>query len=293
MLKSIYAIITMTAALFVAVSCDDSSGNSDYLEPPHASVPKDEEVEVKPTYSKGDGVLRLVSYNVGAFSKYTYSVDMIAKLMLELDADVIGMNEVDSCTTRTGKEHQLMFTAKKMGDWPYYYAKAMAYQGGAYGNGIIISPSFKITGMERIAIPKGTGSEPRSCAVVKTDKFIYMATHLEVKTEIDRLKGVELITNWAKEKYGNTNVPVFLCGDMNCEPQDSPILGFLENWTQLSVSDYTYPSRTPKKCIDFIFVLNNGAKYERINSEVATKFESGKVTDASDHLPIYVDVKLK
>ena len=292
MIKTIYAIL-MTSALFFAVSCEDSSKDTDYVSPPHVTTPEDEQLDVKPTYSKDKGVLRLVSYNVGAFSKYTYSVEMIAKLMLELDADIIGMNEVDSCTTRTGREYQLKKTAQKMGNWNYYYGRAMAYQGGAYGNGIIASPDLKETGRELLAIPKGTGSEPRSCVVMKTDKFIYMVTHLEVKTEVDRLRGVHQITEWAKKNYGNTDMPVFLCGDMNCEPQDAPIIGFLENWTQLSVSSYTYPSRTPKKCIDFIFALNNGAKYEFVKSQVPTEFQTGKVTDASDHLPVYVDVKLK
>jgi endonuclease/exonuclease/phosphatase family metal-dependent hydrolase len=83
---------------------------------------------------------------------------------------------------------------------------------------------------------------------------------------------------------------------MNCEPNDAPIVELKKNWTMLSVADNTYPSSPSKpatKCIDFIFVLKNKAQYEFVKSEVPTKFENGSVTEASDHLPIYVDVKLK
>ena len=45
----------------------------------------------------------LVQYNVGAFKKYDdSSIDAIARVVKELDADAVTFNEVDSCTRRTG-----------------------------------------------------------------------------------------------------------------------------------------------------------------------------------------------
>ena len=55
-----------------------------------------------PAYPKSEGVTRLVSYNVGVFAKYAKSGSkMTARMMKELDADAVGMQELDSCTTRT------------------------------------------------------------------------------------------------------------------------------------------------------------------------------------------------
>lgn len=288
----------------VAASCGEKPVVSPDDEiPPHVTPPE-EEVEVAPTYEKEDGVLRLVTYNVGAFSKYMNSIDMISKMLKELDADAVGMNETDSCTTRSGRVYQAKVLAEKLGGWHYYFSRSIPYQNGGYGNSIVASDDFKLQGTQKITIPapvvngKPSG-EVRSCAIMKTDKFVYMAAHLDhtggagSAGENARLEGVRLITEWAKKNYGNSDMPVFLCGDMNCEPQDAPIKKFQEDWTLLSVTDNTYPSNPAKKCIDFIFVFNNKAQYEFLKSEVPLKFENGDVTKASDHLPLYVDVKLK
>ena len=48
----------------------------------------------------------------------------------------------------------------------------------------------------------------------------------------------------------------------------------------------------PHECIDFILVLKNGPKIKVIGSEVPVEFAGGEVAVASDHLPIFVDVKL-
>lgn len=293
-------MLASAVMLFMAAACSKPETPQDET-PPHVTPPE-EEVEVEVTYKKEEGVIRLVSYNVGAFSKYTNSVDMIAKMMKELDADIVGMNETDSCTTRSSRTYQAKVLAEKLGGWHYYFSRSIPYQNGGYGNSIVASDELKNLGTEKITIPapivdgKPKG-EVRSCAIMKTDKFVYMAAHLDhtgtASGEAARLEGVRLITEWAQKHYGNSDMPVFLCGDMNCEPKDAPILKFQEDWTLLSVTRNTYPSTNSKKCIDFIFGLNNKAQYELKGSDIPLVFESGSVTTASDHLPLYVDVKLK
>lgn len=293
-------MLASAVMIFMAAACSKPETPQDET-PPHVTPPE-EEVEVEVTYKKEEGVIRLVSYNVGAFSKYTNSVDMIAKMMKELDADIVGMNETDSCTTRSSRTYQAKVLAEKLGGWHYYFSRSIPYQNGGYGNSIVASDELKNLGTEKITIPapivdgKPKG-EVRSCAIMKTDKFVYMAAHLDhtgtASGEAARLEGVRLITEWAQKHYGNSDMPVFLCGDMNCEPKDAPILKFQEDWTLLSVTRNTYPSTNSKKCIDFIFGLNNKAQYELKGSDIPLVFESGSVTTASDHLPLYVDVKLK
>ena len=95
------------------------------------------------------------------------------------------------------------------------------------------------------------------------------------------------------EKYGDTAKPVFLCGDLNSTPGSAPINELKKNWTILSVSDPTFPSDDPNTCIDYVMVLNNGAKYARTATAVCYRFLSGDVAKASDHLPIFVDVRLQ
>ena len=288
-------VLASAMMLIMAVACEKPAPSSNDDETPPHIAPPEEEVEVEVSYDKADGVIRLLSYNVGAFSKEkTSSVDMIARMIKELDADIAGLNEVDSCTTRTGQVDQAKKLAEKLGKWTHILATMHPYKGGMYGNAIVMSPDYKLTGKHKIQLPRESSShEIRSCAVAENEKFVYMATHLEVKTNTARVAGAHTITQWAKNKYGNTDTPVFLCGDMNCEPKDEPITELLKDWTLLSVTKNTYPAVGSKKCIDFIFVLKNNAKYEFVASDVPTVFKEGDVTVASDHLPVYVDVKLK
>lgn len=284
--------ILSLAAIVLFTACS-ASVNKDFQKPPHEEKP---EQETGNLYNKADGSIRLVSYNVGSFAKYIKSIDMIAQMMLELKADAVCMNEVDSCTTRSDGLYQPKELAEKMGKWHYYFGKAIPSLGGSYGNAMVLSPQFKNLGTETMLIPKGQGAQVRSCAVFKTDKFILLATHLDHTNNQARLDGVKLITEWAKKYYGDSKTPVFLLGDMNCEPQDEPIVKFKEEWNLLSVQKNTFPSGSGQKavkCIDFIFALKNNAKYEVTASDVPLRFNKGNVDTASDHLPIYVDVKLK
>lgn len=50
---------------------------------------------------KSQKALRVVQYNVGAFAKeIENSIPMISDMMKELGADVISLNELDSCNRR-------------------------------------------------------------------------------------------------------------------------------------------------------------------------------------------------
>ena len=70
-----------------------------------------------------DLTFTLVQYNVGVFNKYEESsVDVIALVARELGADVMTLNEVDSCTTRTGQVDQLAAFAAEMDGWNHHYA---------------------------------------------------------------------------------------------------------------------------------------------------------------------------
>ena len=276
----------------VLISSSCGKGDGDFIEPPHTQNP---ELVENADYTKKEGAIRLVSYNVGIFSKYKDSIGMIADMMNELQADAVCLNELDSCTTRTGKVYQSKVLAQKMGNWHHFFAGAMPYKDGAYGEGMVVSPAYRNEGTYALKIPQGYGAEPRVCAVFKTEKFIFLATHLDHVNELARIDGADRISMWAKDNYGDSDIPVFLCGDMNCEPNDKPLLRLKQDWNLLSVDKNTYPigpAKYPSKCIDFIMALKNKAQYKVVDSEVPMAFKTGSIKEASDHLPIYVDVML-
>lgn len=237
--------------------------------------------------------LRLVHYNVGAFNKTdSSSTDVTAAMMLEIGADVVSVNEVDSCTTRTGLADQLADMSEKMGDWGCWYASAMPYRSGAYGIGISYNPKFKVIRTDKVALPKLTGSEPRALAVVEFEDFVFATCHLDYKTEDSQLGQIAVINAYMDRNYGGGAKPVFLCGDFNCELGSAPIDEMLRSWKMVSPAQHTYPAVNPLKCIDFVFVREGGSKVDVLDAKVYADFKTGDVKTASDHLPLYVDVKI-
>lgn len=238
--------------------------------------------------------LRLVHYNVGAFKKTAdSSVESIADMMREIGADVVSVNEVDSCTTRTGLVDQLAQMAVKMGDWDYHYAAAMPYQGGAYGVGITYDPALNIVKKDRVPLPKLIGTEPRVLAVTEFEDFIFATCHLDYATEETQLGQIAVINEYVGAVYGDSQKPFFLCGDFNCEPESTPISVMQQTWTLISATDLTYPAVNSRKCIDFIFVRPGKAEVKVVGSKVYTDFATGDVKTASDHLPVVADVVIK
>jgi endonuclease/exonuclease/phosphatase family metal-dependent hydrolase len=244
----------------------------------------------KSAYPKESGSFRIVSYNVGAFGKYMdSSIPMIADMMKEVGADVVTLNELDSCNNRHGI-NQAATLADQMG-WQWSFGRAMPYAGGAYGNGVVLPKKAKILNEYVIALPKGAGSEPRSVAVVETNEYVIGAVHLDFADEGAALGQVEVINSWMSEHFKDSKKPVFLCGDMNAVPDSKVIAALLEDWDLLSSNELSFSSTEPDRCIDYIFHYKASAPVEKISAHTMTNFSTGDVSKASDHLPIYVDVR--
>ena len=235
--------------------------------------------------------LRVLAYNVGVFSKYTDdSMQDIAKMMQEIGADAVAVCELDSCNRRHAV-YQLEKFAEALGGWDFRFGAAMKWAGGAYGTGVVtcdpICDGFDIN------LPQGDGYEPRVCVVAETGDYVIAAVHLDHSNDDVRMEQARRITDELKSRYGRSRKPVFLCGDLNATP-DSPTLGQLSgDWTVLSEQASSYPSDSPRECIDYVLVLKNRAGYKVTGTSVLTEFESADVAKVSDHLPVYVDVMIR
>ena len=260
---------------------------------------------------EADDVVRIATYNVGIFDKYKQSgYRASARLMKELDPDVLVLNELDSCTFRTGMAYQMRRFLRRMGSqWEGIFAPALKpFQTGAYGIAEVWNGSSQTSkGSFTLVLPKGEGAEPRALVVVEYEDFLVAGTHLEHTKESARSAQIKVITDTLKSLYGASEKPVFLCGDMNAGPGSSTLKLLKQDWTVLTPAKTTFPDKnwvagmtsvpgsadeTPGSCIDYILILNNGAEYEVVAADVCVRFESGSAFTASDHLPVYVDVRL-
>ena len=242
---------------------------------------------------KEENVIRLVQYNVGAFRKSGgSSLTMIADMMKELNADVVSLNEVDSCTTRTSKINQIASFSYAMGGWNGYFAKAMDHMGGAYGVAVSSSANLAPLKTYSVKLPQGDDSEPRAMAVVEFSDFIFASTHLGL-TDSSQMQQLNTINNWFATKYPSTSKPIFLCGDFNNTPSSELIAEVKKTWKNASTTGaYTMPSNNPRKVIAYIFVRSADQAVRIVKTAVPKQFNSGTVATASDHLPVYVDIKL-
>ena len=234
--------------------------------------------------------VRLMTYNVGAFGKELEdSAPMIAAMISELGAETVGLNELDSCNRRHGI-NQATHLADCLGNpWRGVFGRAMAYAGGAYGNGIV--SRSKIIRHFIIPLPKCEGSEPRVCVVAETRRYVFAVCHLDHIGKEARLEQARVLTAELERRYGGSRKPVFLAGDFNDTPDSSVIRQLSHKWTLLSPLGDTYSAKEPHMCIDYFFLLHNGARVRVTGGDICTSFVSGDVQVASDHLPVYIDVE--
>lgn len=260
---------------------------------------------------RDEDIVRIATYNVGIFDKYRESgYRMTARMMRELNPDVLVLNELDSCTFRTGKAFQMRRFLRRMGSrWNGLFAPALKpFQTGAYGiaevwNGRKRSVEDSFT----LVLPKGEGAEPRALVVVEYEDMVVAGTHLEHTKESARIAQIEVITSVLKDRYGRSGKPVFLCGDMNAGPESGTLKLLKEDWTVLTPAKTTFPDKAeiagmteypdsaedvPGSCIDYILKLNNGVECEVVATDVCVRFESGSAFTASDHFPVFVDLRL-
>ena len=228
--------------------------------------------------------MTLVSYNVGVFSKYEdNTIPQVADVIRGADATLVALNELDSCNRRHAT-FQLEELAAQLGGWAYQFASAFPYAGGAYGNGVLSRD--RVISRYKVHLPKSDGSEPRSIAVVETDRCVFASVHLDYVGERSQIDQVNALNDWFKAVYAGARKPVFLCGDFNAEPDSEAIRLMQEGWTQLSGTDFTYSTKSPRKCIDYVFAYKTAAPVEVISSEVLT----AGTESLSDHFPVKVVV---
>ena len=81
--------------------------------------------------------MTLMTYNVGVFKKSgTNSMHHVAEIIKATQADIVSMNELDSCNRRHST-FQLEEIAQTAGGLDFHFAQAFPFAEGAYGNGII------------------------------------------------------------------------------------------------------------------------------------------------------------
>lgn len=234
-------------------------------------------------------VVKVLSFNIlhGATAKGDFNLEVLADVIKKCDPDLVALQEVDYKTKRASG-YDLATELGWRTKMAPLFGKAMSFDGGEYGVGIMSKTS--IINSRLVALPHSPANEPRAALEISTvltsgDTICFVGTHLDHQNDSpDRLWQVETIN----QVFGANNYPTLLAGDMNDVPGSKTISNLEKVWQ----SSYdktnpqpTWPSDKPKVKIDY--VMRRPASQWRL---VSTRVIRNVV--ASDHCAYLVILEL-
>lgn len=204
-------------------------------------------------------------------------LDKIIEIIKEYNPDIIALNEVYIDTKGV---NQTELIASKLG-YHYYFGKSINLGNSLlYGNALL--SKYKIESPEIIKIPD----------VLVHDENVYYESRIIIKAKINNYnvfvshfglakKEQENAINTLRKEIKGLNNVIFM-GDLNIDEEKLPnIDGNLFNTSDiLDKKINTFPSISPSRKIDYIFVSNN---IKVLDVNVANKI-------ASDHLPVIAKI---
>ncbi|HKK76107.1 MAG TPA: endonuclease/exonuclease/phosphatase family protein [Saprospiraceae bacterium] len=203
-----------------------------------------------------DRIVKVLTFNIlhGATTQGDFDLDAIAQVIIDAQPDLVALQEVDFQTNRA-KKYDLVTELAWRTKLAPLFGRAMPYDGGEYGEGVLSRYSFLQT--RNVALPHSPGKEPRAALEIQTilpsgDTIAFVGTHLDhTRDATDRIMQVEAIN----KVFVQNRFPTILAGDLNAVPDSRPI-DILEEMWQGSYDKAnpapTYSSDQPTKKIDYI-----------------------------------------
>ena len=230
--------------------------------------------------------LRIMSYNVHYCTGADKNLDFrrVADVIAHEKPDLVGLNEVDCRTKRSGNVDMAAELGKLTGLYATF-GRAIPYQGGDYGVAVL-SRKAPLS-VVRVPLP---GKEPRVLLLCEFADFWFGTAHLDFgayqQQAVNIVRGVVAVMSAAK--------PVFITGDWNATPKSETLAAMKDFMTVISKEGcrtfHGFKNHPPEDeyCIDYIAV--DSAHAGRVcakESHVTTDIET------SDHNPVFVSLELK
>lgn len=218
-----------------------------------------------------ESVLTVVTWNIHACSR---GLDRVAAVLAALDPDIIGLNEVERDSPRSGFIDQATVLGQMLGRFAFF-GPAL---NGRYGNALLLANRPGTASVIRLP----GGGERRSCLRAELDggfarspALQILVTHLGLKRSW-RNEQVQAVANLMGAIPGRH---LLLLGDMNARPGSSELLPFVESALTDVLALYAAEDEAPtfqNVRIDYIWASPGLAP---LDVRVVD-------TDASDHRPI-------
>ncbi|MEB2780459.1 endonuclease/exonuclease/phosphatase family protein [Algoriphagus sp. C2-6-M1] len=234
--------------------------------------------------------IKVLSYNVHHCNPPSkpglIDVDGIAKVILDSNAELVGLQEIDVNNERSGMHLDQAAKLAELTGMKFYFSKGIDYRGGAYGTAIL--SKHPISEMETIPLPEEAGTERRILSVLTVTlpgdvQVRFGNIHLDFTSDTNTLAQAKAITTYFEKE----ELPIILVGDFNVEASSMTMAHLDEtfDWTCEQGCPNTIPVVTPRKAIDFI-LYSKGFKIQTMLHEVIQEHY------ASDHLPVLAKLSL-
>ena len=220
--------------------------------------------------------IRVCTYNIWHAELVKNDVGTVGRVLAEMGAEIVGLQEVDVCTPRMDGMDTLAIIAKA-GGYPYYaFSKALELGGGGYGTAIL--SRYPIESFVSVALPRSGDTEPRSYghAVINVDgeRIDFINTHTSYESITARTPQLAALAEVCRDRSR-----LILTGDLNTEDMEE--LAVLAPLT--TVNPKRFPSFFASRiAIDHIF-LSKDLSYDDAQMPKPA---------LSDHYPVWADVVL-
>lgn len=233
---------------------------------------------VEDKYDKSENDVRIANY----FLKNCQGTDgiinyeRIANIIKAIKSDVICLQGLDNETERSEGIDQLSRLGE-LTSMNAYFAPAIEYKGGTFGNGILtIEKPIK-----NEALKLAGKKETRSAMIAEFDKFVIASISFDTD-ENYRIQEIDEIKN----KLSEYNKPAFLVGYFNEGNLESDFFKKVkEEWNIISGFEPNENS-SKNRCLDFIISLKT---HEVICNKNYVINDIQNVDLASTHFPIFCD----
>lgn len=225
-----------------------------------------------------------LTYNIrngrGMDNKTDYK--RVAEEIIRSGANLVAIQETDSCTTRSKHRYVLGELAFECRMYPVF-GRAINLDNGGYGVGLLCKE--RPVGVRHIALPGK--EEKRTLLIVEFPKYYAICTHFSL-TEKDRLESVRILKRELAQLEAK---PVFFAGDLNATPKSKEINMLAEEFHLVNNPKApTYPANKPKQTIDYIGIWKATADQCYWNPSAVRVLDAPV---ASDHRPIQATFRLK
>ena len=248
--------------------------------------------------------MRALTFNIrhGVGLDDVHDLERVAGVIESASADVVALQEVDrNLSPRSGYVDQSGWLAERLGlhlaFGPVVDREPVGAEGGPGGPGepggprrqygIALLSRTPLDRPRNLLLARPQGGEQRgllgAATTVDGRTVRLFCTHLQHRSRTERLTQATQIA----ESLAATDGPVVVMGDLNARPGDpeiAPLTAVLDDaWMAAGDGDgFTFDAATPHARIDYVLT----------SPDVAVRRAVVLDADASDHLPVLVDLDI-